>query len=436
MNIRRYGWASLLLIGFAGPAIKYVNVLFTTSLRWAILGLVFLVVVRQPVLKSLMLNRFMFSSLAFAVWAMATSFWSEVPALSLMKSSALLLVIVAGAGAGYLSVRRQPLDGALNALAPLTFLMLVTGLLGPSGFRDPQAPEMLTLYQGLTGNANMFGVLCAMAIPYPVWRYFSGHFDPYRKWWGIFVLVLFGLVMLSNSRAAIATTLFVLLGAYGMRSLGRSVTTLIVILLGIGSLMWFFPATYSDLELRYFYKGERTGGVLISREDVWDISYSQALKGGIIGGGYGVTIGDPAPVEINLSSAGYGREKGNSQLGIVEETGLIGIALYAASLVYLFATLWRAYRYCPSEKIKVMLGIVIGGMAGFTFQSVFEAWFNAPGSPECMYYWVLAGIAIGLATDRRLWLPPGFSGQTGSHGPRPFAPKGFFFHPAGRDKLL
>lgn len=142
--------------------------------------------------------------------------------------------------------------------------------------------------------------------------------------------------------------------------------------------------------------------MLRSRDEVWEISYEQALKGGLIGGGYGVTIDSLEAFEGGLNSAGYGREKGNSQLGIMEETGIVGLCLYLASTLSLLALVWRARGRCRAPRFRLLLGLVFGMISGLTFQSVFEAWYNAPGSPECMYYWVMAGIAVGLATDPRL----------------------------------
>ena len=115
-----------------------------------------------------------------------------------------------------------------------------------------------------------------------------------------------------------------------------------------------------------------------------------------------MNVGSHEIFQGGLAATGYGREKGNSQLGIMEETGVVGLCLYLASTFSLFALVWRAMKRCRVPRFRPLLSLVFGMLVGFTFQSVFEAWYNAPGSPESMYYWVMVGIAVGLATDPRL----------------------------------
>jgi O-antigen ligase len=98
-----------------------------------------------------------------------------------------------------------------------------------------------------------------------------------------------------------------------------------------------------------------------------------------------------------LTAVGYGREKGNSQLAIVEETGVIGLVFYAFFLSALFSYLFRAFRGASDERAKVALGLVTGALLGMTFQSVFEAWWVAPGSPESAFFWAIAGLGLGLS---------------------------------------
>ena len=55
----------------------------------------------------------------------------------------------------------------------------------------------------------------------------------------------------------------------------------------------------------------RIQGIFYTRQQVWDESLEHAMRGGFIGGGYGVTIGAPVWASEGFSSIGYGREKGN-----------------------------------------------------------------------------------------------------------------------------
>jgi O-antigen ligase len=155
----------------------------------------------------------------------------------------------------------------------------------------------------------------------------------------------------------------------------------------------FLDSMYSE----YVLKGAtQKAGVIFSREQVWLRSYENAEQGGWFGIGYGATVGD-TEFEEGLSAVGYGREKGNAQLAIVEETGLVGLGLYGILLITLFAPLISAHLRERSRNGKVILGLITGALAGFTIQSVFEAWWVAPGSAESAYFWSLAGVGLGIA---------------------------------------
>jgi hypothetical protein len=83
-------------------------------------------------------------------------------------------------------------------------------------------------------------------------------------------------------------------------------------------------------------------------------------------------------------------------LAIVEETGIVGLGLYSVLLFALFVPLVRAHLREKNPDVKVVLGIVVGALAGLTVMSVFEAWWVAPGSAESAYFWSLAGVGLGL----------------------------------------
>lgn len=394
--------APLLMLAFAGVTVAYFNIVFTTSSRWAVLAAVLLLSLRDPFLRPLFRTAFMRISVLYMAWALMSYWWSDVPALSLMKAAALVMVILTGTGAGYLWVRRHGRGSALDVLAPMSLMVLAAGILGRDAIQNADAPEGLTLYQGLTGNSNMFGTLCAMALPFAAWKYTCASSSRARYFFGGFALLLAAFTFLSNSRSAIAMVFLTGVGLFGAQGVRRALPAAVVALAAGSVALLAMPDTVRELEERFVYKADREGGWSSSRDEVWAISYEQALKGGITGGGYGVTIDSQDTLGGDLSSAGYGREKGNSQLGIMEETGLVGLALYLGSTITLFATLWRARRRCRDPHLRKLMGLVFGALAGLTFLSVFEAWYNAPGSPECMYYWLMAGVAVALSTDPRL----------------------------------
>jgi hypothetical protein len=83
---------------------------------------------------------------------------------------------------------------------------------------------------------------------------------------------------------------------------------------------------------------------------------------------------DTSGFDFGLTAFGYGREKGNTQLAIMEELGLIGLWLYGLLLASLFGHLARTFKRFQTRDDKVAFGIVTGAILGMTVNSVFEAW--------------------------------------------------------------
>jgi O-antigen ligase len=255
------------------------------------------------------------------------------------------------------------------------------------------------MYQGLVEGSNMFGSMMAMCSPFLLWQ-------TYRYWkntrkrifWMTLLSVNFFFLLAAVSRGAILVALCTALGLFLCLGTTRR-THILVLFFGVilGSFL-LVPGQFEQFQNKYLHKLAATEeqGVLHTREMVWKESYEQAKKGGWLGGGYGVTIGD-TDFKGGFTTIGYGREKGNTQLAIIEETGLIGLAIYLAALIALFTKLGRTALRLPKGPEKVLLSIVTGNLFGMTIMSVFEAWWVAPSSPESVYFWALAGVALGLA---------------------------------------
>jgi O-antigen ligase len=120
-----------------------------------------------------------------------------------------------------------------------------------------------------------------------------------------------------------------------------------------------------------------------------------AKQGGLFGAGYGVSI-NGGEFSGGLTTFGYGREKGNTQLAIVEETGIVGLALYMLIVVSLVARLWKAFSAAGDRNLRALIGIVTGSIVGELVIGAFEAWWVAPGSPESIWFWAMVGVALGL----------------------------------------
>jgi O-antigen ligase len=387
----------LTTLAFVAIPVDYASIVFTTTTRWVFLAILTLYLLSKGRFLAGFQSLFGVALLIYCAWCMTTYSWSDVPQLSIEKAVAFSLVAVAFVCAGQDWVRERGSLKAIACLAPVAAIALFAGIMGGGGGGVATKQQGITLYQGLTDNPNMLGSLIVMALPVLLWTAYNYRTRPQIRWlW--FALLALAVILLARtySRAAILSAGMLGIGFCLSLKLSKTGFVLVLIaaaLLFVGAISSaVLDTTYKD----YILKGSNQAqGIFFSREEVWRISYENAQQGGWFGAGYGVTVGETA-FQGGPTAVGYGREKGNTQLAIVEETGIVGLGLYFILLFALFAPLVRAYLREKNTDSKVMLGIVIGALAGLTVMSVFEAWWVAPGSAESAYFWSLAGLGRGL----------------------------------------
>jgi O-antigen ligase len=389
----------LATLAFVAIPVEYANIVFTTSTRWVFLVLLTLYLVAKGRLLFGFQSRFGVALLVYCAWCVTTYTWSEVPQLSIEKALAFSLIAVAFASAGQAWIYDRGSLNAMNYLAPVTVVALFAGLGGRADLGATTQQHGMELYEGLTGNPNMLGSLIGMAIPWLLWSAYKFRTRPQARWiWLALVVIAVGLLARTYSRSAMLSVGMIGIGFCLSLKLHKATFVLVLIaaalLVAAAAGTAILDTAYQD----YVLKGasEEQGGLLYTRRDVWQQSYENAEAGGWFGAGYGVTVGDTA-FQGGVTAVGYGREKGNSQLGIVEETGLVGLGLYSIVLLTLFTRLVSAHRREKNSDMKVVLGIVTGSLAGLIVMSLFEAWWVAPGSAESAYFWSLAGVGLGLA---------------------------------------
>lgn len=282
---------------------------------------------------------------------------------------------------------------------------MFAGLSGGASAALYSGQRQLELYQGLTDNPNMLGSLIVMGLPFWLWGAYKFRMKPPQKWiWIALVVIAIGLLARTYSRSSMLTAGMIGIGFCLSLKLRRTGFTLVCIAAALLFVVALSPAITNTAYTDYILKGtEETNGVLFSRRDIWAKSYENAKAGGWLGAGFGVTVGD-TKFGGGLTAVGYGREKGNAQLAIIEETGIIGFGLYLILFLTLFTRLILAHKREKNSDLKVILGIITGSLAGFTVMSVFEAWWVAPGSAESAYFWTVAGVGLGLA--RRMTYRP------------------------------
>jgi O-antigen ligase len=380
----------LTVFAFSAPAVNYTNYVFTTNTRWLVLAALATVIALRQDIFAIFQSATGTAALAYAGWCVSTVLWSQVPMLSLMKSGSLMVLVVAMFAAGQHWLRLVPLKSAVDYSLPMAGLALFSGLAGQVSIAaQVELGTGVIAFMGLTTNPNMFASILAMGLPVLLW-------GSYRAWrqgrpfslWTAGLLAVLGFLIATYSRASMLTAVIILLG-FAMAPSTRHRISIAAAGVVAAIVIVVVTPNVDEHAALYFRKGGSS--ILYSREQVWSESYAMAKAGGVFGAGYGVTAGETS-FEVSLTSFGYGREKGNSQLAICEETGLVGLGLYAMFLLTAALSFLRGMRLARDRDTKVMLGIMIGAWGGMTANSVFEAWWVAPGSPEAVWFWSLTGV--------------------------------------------
>ena len=264
-----------------------------------------------------------------------------------------------------------------------------------------------------------------------------------------FLLIFnFSFLILSHSRASILSFL-VMAGImiYNIINLKIFIILTSVFCL-LTSAIYLFPATHKAAH-EFFFKNETFFGD--HRYFMYEDSFKAALDGGLIGLGYGISdpnihnaangshyesmpnwmlrMGNvisttegrrnlPSDASTNSvisttegrrnpqsdesthsvisttkgrrnpTNGIYIREKGNSVLATVEETGIIGLVLFLLPIGYLFKKLAERIKENKAN-IKPELGLLLAIITAFLFHGQFEAWWTGVGSIDLPLFMVL-----------------------------------------------
>ena len=387
----------LAVFGFAAVGIRYADWVFTPATRWLPLLLLALFLLWRGRLFLAFRTPLGSAIGAWIGWVLLTALWSDAPLLSLMKGAALALAVVPLVSGGvYWAQQARPAD-PLSYLAPLWVLVFFASLFGLGVFRTMNGG--IPIFEGLSENANAFGALIAISLPYPLHAaYRSTNWPRAAAWIGVAILLL-ALLMLTRSRSAALIALCVLL-SFGFVALPRKllVAGALAGLTIVGAAVAF--PSISGVARVLIEKGHDED-LLFSRRALWSRSYDYAAQGGIVGLGFGVSAESKLSFEGASNSVGYVREKGSSPLAIVEETGLIGLAIVALLLAQLFTLLIIRTRAIAARDVRLAAGLATGALAGVVLQSLLEGWWTAPGALLSIFFWSTAGVALGIVRRPR-----------------------------------
>jgi O-antigen ligase len=229
-----------------------------------------------------------------------------------------------------------------------------------------------------------------------------------------FVLLLtsnFLILIITYSRAAWLALFIGLITFIILTKNIKIILSLILLLITLLILTFSIPSVSKFLESIM----QKADSPLWSRREIlWEPSYEAAKLGGLIGLGYGVNapgIKTPALTGSYYKDGRYIREKGNSTLALIEETGLIGLILFIFPLLMIIKKFkiqnskfknnyTPAMPYARSDCAKARRGsrgrfyITYSSLAAMLLHSQFEAWWVGVGSIQLPLFLIYLFLAI------------------------------------------
>jgi len=308
--------------------------------------------------------------LALVTWWAISPVWSPYPTTSLL----MLLTALMGVLFALATTSAIPLDDLICRLALSLRLILagsilfevIVALIGhpvyPVGFAETSSTPIEMAWsrglffsggriQGLVGNANVLGMLGLVLLIIGLWRVFAS-----RQWRRASVLdsVLAIVIIGRTMSATVTVTLGALAVVIGLSALARRNGTWWRIGLGgalalIGSAVVAAVAQWST-----FVSLLGKSPDLTHRFDIWAAVIDRIVERPILGSGY---VGwwpnwDPW-FEIHSVDGLPMAQAHNVWLDVAMQTGIVGVMLFAVTLIYILWTLWRTFTQSPLSVASV-----------------------------------------------------------------------------------
>lgn len=287
--------------------------------------------------------------LLFFYWCLFTSFWSEYPLETLLRviiifiPSFIIIILVSN------EKQKIKLFIKLAKVFVICFSILAgIGLLlrifGNILYMNGQRVEVITLgpisisqqlfgippffrITSLTDNPNTLAIWMALSLTLCVFLYYVGNLS-FKLFFFNFILQLSAL-LLTISRAGIATTIISLLLIYLMTKKRRIIYTIFLLLVSI-ILISIIMSNMSNKNLLTLsnYSQLRLSTDLNSRQDAWIPLFEYISNNPFLGTGFGVSF------EAILQEKGLEIAAHNVYLTIFSETGLLGGSIFLLFWIY------------------------------------------------------------------------------------------------------
>ncbi len=410
MYIRKRSFFEIIFIStavfFVCMGTSFIDDMGASNLRWIFVFLLFLYLFLNKKLLIYVRYQWKVLLLIYLTWCILTTLWSPIPLLTFLKSALFSFNVIVLLSAGCLWVIKYGYERSLQWLFLILLTVLVSGLRGGASAGSLDYYGAFNLYSGLNGNANAFGFLTAIVSPLIFLKIYQNRASRWSFFFWIFVLILdIHFLIASYSRSSFVIFSCVLACFTLSFPLTKKILIAFLSFFCLSIVLLMMPVSYLEgMIVNHIGKSRGSinsfnlNGIIQSRDSVWKQSVARAERGGFMGGGFAATIGinDFSAKELSSQvSAKYGHEKGNSQLAIMEETGIIGIVLYALILISFFSCAIPCYLRLQGVE-RVTMGTTLGAILGLLMESLVEGWWDSAAGPEVICFWTLVGIIYGM----------------------------------------
>ena len=349
----------------------------------------------------------------FALWAVASGFWSVSPGGTAFQLGSLAIAVVYMLAFASLLSSRSDLDRVLYSFAVTALGVGIFGIVSSRGRAE-----------GISGDANAFALVQVVALPLVIVLASEA-----RRLWaraGLYVVAVTIVVsvLASLSRGGLLTLLAVTLLALTIpartffRSRGQKALVILLLCTGAG---YGFQTTAQALPDRIdaiFVQEDRTGS---GRLNAWRAAWAAIQERPVLGLGYGGF--DPSANDLLLRTPGVdlsnqnlrpeGLKAHSTFIGTLAELGVPGLLLLLGILGSTARALWRTARRAHqvgslflARAASALLVSLIGWSVGAMFLSAETA----------RTLWIIIGISLALpkllpaqAWGRAPGTPPGAS---------------------------
>jgi hypothetical protein len=342
---------------------------------------------------------------SFPIYTLLTTLWSVYPCLTFQRSLYLLLLYT-GFFAVSILIQAWDCNKFIKLFLPANIFLILVSIV-TLNLNDYGLIWTVNLdwqgFKGLYGHSNvyaaalLFTLIGVSSLFAPQKKHKIGN-EKFDLQWLKDKKLLFGLllavtniyfIIISYSRT---TMISLLIGALVFLFLSKNIKTLIMICIGIIICIAIILADgkMEDKVIKYVLKG--SGNFFDHRTVLFEPSIKAAKLGGVFGLGLGVSAPElinQVPKNMTVSKI-YVREKGNSTLAIIEETGMIGLILFLMPVFLILNKLIFTFNSAtPKISAYIKPALLISVIFTLLLHSQFESWWIWVGSPELNIFLLL-----------------------------------------------